>query len=512
MGIWHNPLALPAKPKSLSATFSGGFNMKQFMCEILPAGTIVSMMELRKALRTAGIILRRFSHSANNYKWFDTQDGSLFKQSLRLVECDGTRKMYRKGKTRLERPRLITRLPATRNLLLHLVGRKIENTYTVLHHNQSAGTLLVQTWTIIHPYNAAQKIKLSRLDFTAPKSDEHVATVVTALQRYCGESGKTSDIFEAGLTALGLPLPGAPPLPEFTVIPGDTILQVGRKILRRQAYKMWGNTQGTLLALDPEYLHDLRVATRRARFALKLLEAHIDRDNCERLRNELRWIASILGSVRDLDVFIDRLEHQLRETAAEESVCRTIIAMLSEQRVPEQEQLAAALQTARYRSLVKDLQACIPEEAAEDARPAQEIAPPVIMKAVAKLKRWQKYKAEDFTPERLHRLRIRFKQLRYTCEFFDGIYEGQMQKAINMCVTFQDCLGTHQDACVAIRRLMTMAGPLAADTHRSLPRILTLGELIQIQRRIMREQYSQFISLWNVFPKKVKKLAAIINN
>jgi CHAD domain-containing protein len=486
--------------------------MKQFICEILPSGTIVSMQELRKVLKSSGIILRRYSHSINDYRWFDTQDGSLFRQSLRLVECDGTRKMYRKGKTRLDYPRRITRLPASQNLLLHLVGRKIENTYTVLHQNQSAGTLLVQTWTIIHPYNAAQKIKLSRLDLAAPKDSEHVAVAAAALQRYCRSAGETSDVFEAGLSALGMPLPGAPPLPEFSVVPGDTILQLGRKILRRQAYKMWGNTQGTLLSLDPEYLHDLRVATRRARFALKLLAPHIGGENCERLRNELRWIASILGSVRDLDVFIDRLEHQLKETGAEEPICRTIVSMLAEQRVPEQDQLEAALQTDRYQTLVKDLQECIPLETAADARAAREIAPPVILKAVSKLKRWQKYKAEDFTPDQLHRLRILFKRLRYTCEFFNGIYKYELQKAIKMCVTFQDCLGTHQDACVAVGRLMTLSGPLAADAHQSVPRILTLGELMQIQRRIMREQYNQFVPLWKAFPKKVKKLSAILNN
>ena len=43
-----------------------------------------------------------------------------------------------------------------------------------------------------------------------------------------------------------------------------------RKVVGQQALKMRVNVQGTLEDLDPEYLHDLRVATRRLRSALRL--------------------------------------------------------------------------------------------------------------------------------------------------------------------------------------------------------------------------------------------------
>jgi len=278
-------------------------------------------------------------------------------------------------------------------LLLHLVGKKTESSYTVLHHNHPAGILILQTWIVQHPIISGQKQTLRRFELTAPGKDEHVVAAVAAIEQSCKAADAISDIFEAGLAALRLPLPGAPFPKEYTVTPGDTILQVGRKILNRQAYKMRANTLGTIHARDPEYLHDLRVATRRARFGLKLLEPFAGEAECERLRGELHWIASLLGTVRDLDVFIARVEHQLQETNAEETICRTIVGMLEEQRVPAQESLAGALQSPRYEILIKDIQECIPESTVQKAVPAREVASPILMNAIAKIKRWQKYRS-----------------------------------------------------------------------------------------------------------------------
>ena len=59
---------------------------------------------------------------------------------------------------------------------------------------------------------------------------------------------------------------------------------------------------------DPEGLHQMRVATRRLRAALRLFEQVVPTD-AEALRAELKWLATSLGAVRDLDVQLESLRH-----------------------------------------------------------------------------------------------------------------------------------------------------------------------------------------------------------
>ena len=63
---------------------------------------------------------------------------------------------------------------------------------------------------------------------------------------------------------------------------------------------------GTRLGEDPEELHDMRVATRRLRAALSLFEAVLP-VRAQVFREELGWLARLLGTVRDLDVQLEGL-------------------------------------------------------------------------------------------------------------------------------------------------------------------------------------------------------------
>ena len=58
---------------------------------------------------------------------------------------------------------------------------------------------------------------------------------------------------------------------------------------------------------DAEGIHGLRTATRRLRSELGALEDLIDRHWREPIEGELKWLAGLLGGVRDLDVLTARL-------------------------------------------------------------------------------------------------------------------------------------------------------------------------------------------------------------
>ena len=57
----------------------------------------------------------------------------------------------------------------------------------------------------------------------------------------------------------------------------------------------------------PDALHKMRVATRRLRSALQTFRPLLDRERTDPLREELRWLAGVLGEVRDTEVMHARL-------------------------------------------------------------------------------------------------------------------------------------------------------------------------------------------------------------
>jgi inorganic triphosphatase YgiF len=113
--------------------------------------------------------------------------------------------------------------------------------------------------------------------------------------------------YEAGLYATGLSPDGVADLGPTDVDSSMSVGEVAFAVLRRQFTEMRAHESGTRLGEDPEELHDMRVATRRMRAAMKVFEGTLP-ERAKWLREELRWVAGVLGEVRDLDVQIGRLD------------------------------------------------------------------------------------------------------------------------------------------------------------------------------------------------------------
>ena len=64
---------------------------------------------------------------------------------------------------------------------------------------------------------------------------------------------------------------------------------------------------------DPEGVHRLRSASRRLRSELRALAEILDERWCERVEGELKWLASLLGEMRDLDILFCRLRDGAEE-------------------------------------------------------------------------------------------------------------------------------------------------------------------------------------------------------
>src|SRR5262249_6626661 len=92
------------------------------------------------------------------------------------------------------------------------------------------------------------------------------------------------------------------------VLPYDTVHAAVRHVLARHLHRLRLHDPGTRIGEDTEALHDMRVATRRLRAAVRIFAAGIPAPLQSTLSRELRWLGELLGHVRDLDVQLAKLD------------------------------------------------------------------------------------------------------------------------------------------------------------------------------------------------------------
>jgi CHAD domain-containing protein len=66
--------------------------------------------------------------------------------------------------------------------------------------------------------------------------------------------------------------------------------------------------EGTLMGKDIEYLHDMRVASRRVQAMMKIFRGAFPKRIFRAEYDKIRTLIRTLGVVRDSDVFIDKIE------------------------------------------------------------------------------------------------------------------------------------------------------------------------------------------------------------
>jgi CHAD domain-containing protein len=88
--------------------------------------------------------------------------------------------------------------------------------------------------------------------------------------------------------------------------------------------------------------------------------------------------------------------------------------------------------------------------------------------------------------KRLHRLRIEFKRLRYTCEFFKSLYPSRLKKFIRRLTELQDALGIVHDAHVQMRFMdcRRQSGDPALEG--------ALERMIRVRTRQQHQAYQEF--------------------
>lgn len=242
------------------------------------------------------------------------------------------------------------------------------------------------------------------------------------------------------------------------VEPDLPMSEAGRKVLHFHFERMLLHEPGSRLGEDIEAVHDMRVATRRMRSAFDLFAPYYRRKVFKPLLNGLRRTGRALGAVRDLDVFREKLGHY-EETLPEEA--REGLAPLLEawhtRREKSRQRLIAHLNGDDFARFVEAFHDFLTTEGAgarkvDTSRPVAYQVRYVVPRLV--YERYETVRAYetvlDAAPvETLHALRIDFKRLRYTLEFFVEALGPEAENVIEEVKRMQDHLGDLNDAEVA---------------------------------------------------------------
>jgi CHAD domain-containing protein len=294
----------------------------------------------------------------------------------------------------------------------------------------------------------------------------------------------------------------SPRVASYALRPGDTLGAAARKIVLKQAARVRKHAPGTLEGRDPEALHDLRVATRRLRFALRLFAPWMPPGRADRLRADLRRVALALGRVRDLDVFLQALPARMDRAGLADEQRTGISTALRRRRAVGRAALVRMLNGRRFKALVLVLER-VPLAGAEG--PARNEGDRMLRAALRKLRGWGR-RADLSQAEDLHRLRILCKRLRYTAEYFRDLYGRAFDGAIARLIRLQDCLGAYQDA---------VAGAALLDDllkNRDGPYSMrdAVGRLQAVLRQERGLQREAFAELWGEFPLLLRGMERLL--
>jgi CHAD domain-containing protein len=93
------------------------------------------------------------------------------------------------------------------------------------------------------------------------------------------------------------------------IAPEKSLEECARRIITTRLHEMMSFKKGAIDGRDIEYVHDMRVASRRLRAAMRNFDACFTRKKeFRRHLKRVKRITSTLGGVRDLDVLIDRFQ------------------------------------------------------------------------------------------------------------------------------------------------------------------------------------------------------------
>jgi CHAD domain-containing protein len=234
---------------------------------------------------------------------------------------------------------------------------------------------------------------------------------------------------------------------------------------------------------EPDAVHQMRVATRRARSVLQAFGEIVERERTRPLCDELKWLAAVLGQARDAEVLLARFTGELAAIPAD-LVAGPVGTRIAGHFAARLEHARAAvvreLDGQRYISLLDDLDALLadPPLTPLAAGKARTVLAKPVRRAARRLRRaLAGVPAAGDKDAAIHEARKAAKRARYAAEAAMPALGRQASSQAATAKKLQGLLGDHHDSVVA----RTVLRGIAGDARAAAEDTFTYGVLHQRQ-------------------------------
>ena len=303
------------------------------------------------------------------------------------------------------------------------------------------------------------------------------------------------------IRAAGISLEGFVSKPSVPLDARESALDGFREVLTNLSEAITANWQGTIDQIDPEFLHELRVAIRRTRAVLRQGRNVLPPAMAEHARERFVWLGAITGIARDLDVFLIEWDDYTRNLSEDVvAALEPMRAHIEQKRqdayatlIPKLQSREATEFLALWRTWLRD-----PVKNGLRNDVGKQRLGKVVAKRIARTQSLLVERGRVITPEtpceQVHDLRKDAKKVRYLLECFGDLLPKSKQRTfVRRLKAFQDILGEHQDAAVHVEELRTLAHELQAK-EVPVDTMLAIGQLIEQldqRRKAAREAFAE---------------------
>jgi CHAD domain-containing protein len=242
---------------------------------------------------------------------------------------------------------------------------------------------------------------------------------------------------------------------------------------------------------DESSVHQARVASRRLREALPVLGARADAAAVDRAGKRVRRITRALGPVRELDVTLLLLDELEAKGGVPKRALARVRKAVIEERQKRRRAMLEEIKPSRLEKLRKRLvEVAAPDTHANAGGNALAEAAAQAGHRARKLKAAIERAGGIYLADRLHRVRIEAKKLRYALEIQRELTHSRSRARLNRLKHQQDLLGRIHDLEVLIDRTRQVQTSLPVANRRGMSE---LDKLIRALEDECREGHAAYM-------------------